>query len=77
SRYFPTDRSRQWNFATTSAAEGKTFGLELFRASTVAIIRHVKIRASANPFDPEWTEYFARRRTLKRFARLPGASPWR
>ena len=75
-RYFPTDGSRQWNFATMSAARGKIFGLRLFSASTVAITRHIKIRASANPFDPEWHDYFARRRTSKRSAGLPGASPW-
>lgn len=75
-RYFPTNGSRKWSFATKGSAKGKTFGVELFRASTVAIIRHIKVRATANPFDPEGAEYFARRRASKRPAGWPGASPW-
>jgi hypothetical protein len=31
----------------------------------VSIKRHVKIRSSANPFDPEWNTYFTRHRTAK------------
>jgi len=30
----------------------------------------------ANPFDPVWTTYFARRRTAKRSVKLFGATPW-
>jgi hypothetical protein len=50
-RYFPTNGSRKWSFATKGSAKGKTVGVELFRASTAAIIRHIKVRATANPFD--------------------------
>ncbi len=75
-RYFPTNGSRKWSFATKGSARDKTSGVELFRASTVAIIRHIKVRATANPFDPEGAEYFARRRTSKRPVGWPGASPW-
>ncbi len=35
--------------------------VELFAASTIAIVRHVKIRGDANPFDPAWDVYLARR----------------
>jgi hypothetical protein len=35
---------------------------------TIPITRHVKVRGLANPFDPVWTTYFARRRTAKRAA---------
>jgi len=75
-RYFRAVVRSNWNFATQGSTNGKTVGLQLFRAPTVAIIRHVKIPGAATPFDPEWTEYLARRRASKRFARLPGASPW-
>jgi RNA-directed DNA polymerase len=75
-RYFPTNGSRKWSFATKGSANGKTVGLELFRASTVAIIRHIKVRAAANPFEPEGAAYFDRRRASKRRAGWPGASPW-
>lgn len=50
-RYFPTNGSRKWSFATKGSAKDNIFGVELFRASTVAIIRHIKVRATANPFD--------------------------
>ncbi|CAN7567044.1 hypothetical protein LJR296_003955 [Cupriavidus necator] len=52
-------------------------GLQLFRATTVAIQRHVKIRGLANPFDPAWDIYLARRRSAKRSAGLPGVTQWR
>lgn len=67
-RYFRTNGNRSWDFGTADAK------LWLFRASTVSIRRHVKIRASANPFDPEWNSYFARRRTAKHSAGLLGAT---
>jgi hypothetical protein len=35
-------------------------------ARQIRIIRHVKIRAEANPYDPGWTDYFANRKQLKR-----------
>jgi len=75
-RYFPTNGSRKWSFAAKGSSNGKTVGVELFRASTVAIIRHIKVRATANPFEPEGAEYFARRRISKHPVGWPGASPW-
>jgi RNA-directed DNA polymerase len=51
-------------------------GLKRFRASTVPITRHVKIRSMAQPFDPEWDDYFIRRRAAKRSIKLFGATPW-
>lgn len=69
-RYFRTKGSRSWDFGT---AEAK---LWLFRASTVSIRRHVKIRASANPFDPEWSTYFTHRRAATHSVGLLGATPW-
>jgi RNA-directed DNA polymerase len=75
-RYFRRNGYRFWDFATEDSTEGDTCGLQLFRATTVAIQRHVKIRGLANPFDPAWTTYFARRRTAKRSVGLPGAAQW-
>ncbi|WP_455289668.1 group II intron reverse transcriptase/maturase [Cupriavidus necator] len=75
-RYFRRDGYRSWDFATEGSTEGDTCGLQLVRAATVAIQRHVKIRRLANPFDPAWAAYFARRRTAKRSAGLPGATQW-
>ena len=35
--------------------------------SSIRIRRHIQIRSDANPFDPEWDEYFGTRRIRKRF----------
>lgn len=75
-RYFRTMENRNGDFATKGSADGKTVGLRLLRAMTVAITRHVKVPAAANSFDPAWTEYLARRRTSKRSVKLFGASLW-
>jgi RNA-directed DNA polymerase len=75
-RYFRQRGARSWAFATKGAADGTTVGLQLFRASTVAITRHVKVPRAAHPFDPEWTEYLARRRAARRSVKLFGATPW-
>jgi RNA-directed DNA polymerase len=72
-RYFRQDGNRDWDFATKGSTEGDPHGPQLFRAATVAIRRHVKIRGLANPFDPAWDTYFVRRRTAKRPAGRPGA----
>lgn len=69
-RYFQSDGYRNWDFGTRDAK------YRLFRAATVSIKRHVKIRGMANPFDPEWGEYFAHRRATKSTAKWPGAKPW-
>jgi len=30
------------------------------------IVRHVKVRSNANPFDPQWRGYFETRKSLER-----------
>ena len=75
-RYFRADATRSWDFATKGPAGGSTSGFRLFRAMTIPITRHVKVRGLANPFDRAWTTYFARRRTAKRSVGLPGATQW-
>ncbi len=75
-RYFRVRGSRSWAFATKDSADGKTDGLQLFRAMTIPIVRHVKVPAAAHPFDPSWTAYLARRRAAKRPVKLFGATLW-
>jgi hypothetical protein len=36
--------------------------LKLYQIAQTAIERHIKVRATANPYDPEHTEYFEKRR---------------
>ncbi|WP_298700171.1 group II intron reverse transcriptase/maturase [uncultured Variovorax sp.] len=75
-RYFRRSGSQSWAFATKGSADGTTVGVQLFRAMTIPITRHVKVPGAAHPFDPEWTAYLARRRTAKRSVNLFGATPW-
>lgn len=76
-RYFHTDGHRSWVFATKGPVGSDAHRLQLFRAMTIPITRHVKIRALANPFDPEWIPYLTHRQTMKRSVGEFGAtSPW-
>ena len=55
-RYFPHGPGQAWRF--TDPATGKT----LIRVQeAVKQQRHVKVKANANPFDPEWEAYFQHR----------------
>jgi len=60
SKYFQNKDSRNWVFCE------KNSKIELLTMSRVPICRHIKIRSNANPYDPQWKEYFEKR--LKRFA---------
>lgn len=60
-KYFPKANGYAWSFS--GEVEGKR--QHLFHAGRVPIKRHVKIRAAANPFDPEWELYFEKRSVYK------------
>src|SRR3989441_11756895 len=60
-RYFRRQGQRDWIFACNMQGGESAAPLELFRASTVPIARHTKVRSDANPFDPAWHSYFQRR----------------
>jgi hypothetical protein len=40
---------------------GDTYVMDLLYMSAVKIVRHIKIRGMANPYDRRWQEYFSRR----------------
>lgn len=42
--------------------EGGTRVLTLYRMASTGIERHIKVRGTANPYDPQHTEYFRKRR---------------
>lgn len=66
-KYFRSFGARQEIFSTAlKNKEGKPFFLDLFRAAQVPICRHIKIRAEANPYDPQYKEYFLKREFLRR-----------
>ena len=55
-KYFPNEGTRQWTFAP---ANGK--GPRLVNASDTPIVRHIKVKSQAQPFNPQWTTYFKER----------------
>jgi RNA-directed DNA polymerase len=60
-RYFQRQGLRDWVFACGAPGAEQEKAVALFRAATLPIQRHTKIRSDANPFDPAWTAYFQRR----------------
>ncbi|HEV2594202.1 MAG TPA: group II intron reverse transcriptase/maturase [Sphingomicrobium sp.] len=65
-KYLKTRGARNWVFAATEKQEdGTQRELALLQESDTPIHRHIKIRANANPHDPEWEHYFESRWATK------------
>ena len=62
-KYFHTEGNRHGVFATNIGSDGFRLLLPLFRAETIAIVRHVKIISKANPYDLAWSPYFGKRKS--------------
>ncbi|MCX4173578.1 MULTISPECIES: group II intron reverse transcriptase/maturase [Paraburkholderia] len=61
-KYFRAKGLRDWVFAATEKKEdGTTREVTLLKESDTPIKRHIKIRAGANPHDPQWVPYFESR----------------
>ena len=57
-------------------ASGQNQVLALYLAASTAIKRHIKVRGAANPYDPQYTQYFEQRRQSWRCLRLStGSAP--
>jgi len=70
-RYFRSQGNRHWVFsASIRNPQGEATPLDLFRAASIPITRHVKIRAEATPYDPAFADYFASRLRSRRVSRL-------
>ena len=54
-KYYQREGSRDWIF------KEENDDTSLFLLARLPIRRHVKIKADANPYDPEWTDYFINR----------------
>jgi RNA-directed DNA polymerase len=48
--------------------------LSLISASSTRIVRHVRVKSDAKPFDPAWDSYFAARQGMRVLERLQGRS---
>jgi RNA-directed DNA polymerase len=65
-KYFRRYRTTSWSFfATQKRADGTKVYQDLYKAGWTKIVRHVMVRAEANPFDPSWTDYFRQRKSRK------------
>lgn len=69
-RYFSAHQGRNWVFAAQTGKPGRR--LVLYKASDTRIVRHKVIRSDANPYDPEWEEYFESRLALTMLSSLQG-----
>ena len=67
-RYFHVVDNRQWVFA----AKIDTEMVCLKKAVDTKIIRHIKIRSDANPYDKEWDSYFEEREGYRLFESMNG-----
>jgi RNA-directed DNA polymerase len=74
-KYFLSENGRNWIFAVDidEAPKGKKpTRTTLKKMSDTKIKRHTKIKAEANPFDPEWESYFEQRDADKMLNSLQG-----
>jgi len=66
-RYFRSKGGRNYVFSTKVInSEGNRLSFDLYQANQTPIMRHIKIRAEANPYDPDYFEYFTKREKLGR-----------
>jgi len=56
--YFKTIGRQNWRF---TAMCGKNVQVAIFKASSTPIVRYKLIKGDANPYDVEWSKYFASR----------------
>ena len=74
-KYFKTKGFRDWVFAATEKKEdGTTREVILLKESDTPIKRHIKIKAGANPYDPQWVPYFESRWGKKMLNSVRGRS---
>jgi RNA-directed DNA polymerase len=71
-KYFGTVGNRRWRFfGETRKAKGEPMTRNWLKlAAHTRIVRHVKIRQNANPYDPTDAAYFANRKTMLRQGRV-------
>jgi len=74
-KYFWTLDHQHWVFATAARGyNGEPRTLALLSATDTRIVRHVRVKSDANPFDPVWDSYFAQRKRTRMLQRLQNRS---
>jgi RNA-directed DNA polymerase len=72
-KYFHRPSDGSWTFCGhVPDKEGGQHTVFLFRARSLDIRRHVKVRGEANPYDPSWELYFEERLTAQMASTLTG-----
>jgi RNA-directed DNA polymerase len=72
-KYFKRFGERAWVFTGIRRdSKGKTHPICLLEAARVRIVRQVKIREDANPYDPAWEGYYEERLLRKMRSTLAG-----
>ena len=72
-KYFRSEDGNNWVFfGHVLRSDGMYQAVRLFRASSVPIRRHTKIKGEANPYDPEWELYFEARLGVRMAQQLKG-----
>jgi RNA-directed DNA polymerase len=69
-KYYHCIDGRKWVFA--AKLNGKDEYVKLIKAYDTKIVRHIKIRQDANPYDAEWDTYFEEREGYKMFNSMSG-----
>jgi RNA-directed DNA polymerase len=71
--YFTRLGDDRWAFrGTVTDKDGGHHTVQLFRARSLPIRRHVKVRGTANPYDPCWELYFEARLASQMASTLTG-----
>ena len=68
-KYFTRIGLRNWCFFSKDKNSDDEERLVLILASDTNIIRHIKVKADANPFDPEFNEYYRKRNIARVYQR--------
>jgi RNA-directed DNA polymerase len=72
-KYFGRRQDRDWTFfGETSHEAGEKQKAWLAHAVDIPIQRHTRVRATANPYDPEWEVYYEERLGIKMAGTLRG-----
>jgi RNA-directed DNA polymerase len=61
-KYFSAAGEEKVFSVEVQSKQGERRALKLYRMARTTIERHIKVRGTANPYDPQYTEYFEKRR---------------
>jgi len=66
-KYFRSEGFRNWIFSTKVRNKmGEIVNFDLFKMQSLPILRHIKIKNAASPYDAQYKDYFEKRGRLRR-----------